>query len=909
VTWFLIVQETSGFASMDPASSCITTANSKIPQPAWTFITFTATSADYDHGVLLSGLGDKILRYHDGRLDTILSAEQSPGTVISIAATLDQSVWLGTQDNGLFHVRQGNVSKVAQELKDLKINCLFPADSGGLWIGTDHGIHLWEAGELTPLNLPPPLGQLQILTITRDHDANVWVGTNHGIVRIIRSGSVSLDLLSSRPGSEVTAIFEDLDGDIWFGGSRGMERLRNSMFTTYSTADGLPSGGYGAIYADATGRTWLAPLSGGLYWMSNGKVGHITLDGIEQDVVYSIAGGSGEILVGRQRGGLTVLSESGDKLTARTYTQAAGLAQNSVYSVQRARDGTIWAATISGGVSRLHNGNFTNYSSANGLISDSVTSIFEGFDGTTWFATPAGLASLSNQRWTNYTARDGLPSSTVRTIFQDSKHVLWIATAGGLAYLSSGKIEVPQNLPDSLREQIFGVAEDAMGMLWFTTSDHVLRVNEERLLNGSLSDTDVQSYGIEDGLPGAEGVARDRTVVADRAGRIWLSLASSLCLADPELTIKNAVPVAARIESTTVGGHPVSSQGPFNVPAGVQSVSFSFSGTNLAFPARIRFRYKLDGSGQDWSDIVPTKQVVFSNLSPGNYVFRIVASNPVGLWNGPETTVPFVVEPSFWQTWWFLILCVIALLSILWALYVVRLRQVTATLRLRHQERLSEREDIARDLHDTFFQAVQSLFLRLHTATYKLAPPDPARQTLEGLLDDSDRVMREGREMFLDIPTQTPEKRDLPELLAGYCAEFSAAHPVEYRVEADGQPRELDPMVSTELSKIAREALSNAFRHAGASAIEVEVSYGTTRLRLRVRDNGKGFDPALLQTDSRPRHLGLENMRKRAATIKATFNLWSRPGMGTELEAVIPGDHAYIGKPRAWPFFLLYRKN
>jgi len=872
-------------------------------------ITFTATSPDSTGGVLLAGLGDKILRYQGGRFDTIVSAEHSPGTVISMAATLDKSVWLGTQDNGLFRVRKGQVSRVAQDLKDLKINCLFPADTGGIWIGTDHGIYLWEGGALTPVNLSSPPGQLQILTITRDHDANIWVGTNHGIARITRSGTVSLDLLSSKPGSEVTAIFEDLDGDIWFGGSHGMERLRNVMFTTYSTADALPSGGYGAIYADAKGRIWIAPLSGGLYWMSNGEVGHIALDGIEHDVVYSISGSRGGIVVGRQRGGLTVLSESGDKFTARTYTQAEGLAQNSVYSVHRSRDGTVWAATVSGGVSRLQDGKLTNYSIANGLISDSVTSIVEGFDGTTWFGTASGLDSFANEHWTSYTTRDGLSALAIRTIFQDTNHILWIATAGGLAYLSSGKIEIPQNLPDPLREQVFGIAEDGMGMLWFTTSDHVLRVNEERLLSGSLTDTDVQSYGIDDGLPGVEGVARDRTVIADRDGRVWLSIASSLCLVDPVLTFKNAVPVTARIESASVGGREVSSQKPFKVPAGVQSISFTFAGTNLAVPARIRFRYKLDGSGQDWSDIVATKQVVFSNLRPGPYVFRIVASNPLGLWNGPETAVPFTVEPSFWQTLWFFALCVVVLFSILWALYAVRLRQVTATLRLRHQERLSEREDIARDLHDTFFQAVQSLFLRLHTATYRLGPQDPARHTLETLLDDSDRVMREGREMFLDIPTHDVEKRDLAELLASYCAEFAAAHPVEYRVEVDGQSRELNPMVSTELSKIAREALSNAFRHAGATAIEVEVSYGTTRLRLRVRDNGKGFDPALLQINSGPQHLGLQNMRKRAETIRAKFNLWSRPGMGTELEATITGEHAYLGKSRAWPFFLLYRKN
>ena len=759
-------------------------------------ITFTAMSADHEGGILLSGLGDKVLRLQDNRLDTILNAEQSPGTVTSTAETPDQSVWLGTQNNGLFRLRQEQLSSVAHELKDLKINCVFPADSGGLWVGTDHGLHLWEDGSLTRANSLSSLAHLQVLAITRDHDANLWVGTNHGIVRVTPSGALSLDLLDSRPGSEVTAIFEDLDGDIWFGGSRGLERLRNSMFTTYSTADGLPSGGYGAIYVDATGRTWLAPLSGGLYWMSDGKVGHITSDEIDRDVVYSISGGNGDIVLGRQRRGLTVLSERGNTFNAHTYSQADGLAQNSVYSVLRDRDGTIWAGTLSGGISKLQAGKFTNYSTASGLVSDSVTSVVEGHDGTTWFATAGGVASLSNGQWRYFTARDGLPSSAVKTIFQDTRHVLWIVTSGGLAYLSSGKIGVPENLPDPLREQIFGIAEDAMGMLWVTTSDHVLRVNKERLLSGTLSDTDVQVYGVADGLPEVEGVARDRSVVADHNGRVWLSLTSSLCLADPTLTYKNAAPVATRIESATVGGHDISPPKFFDVPPGVRTISFAFAGTNLAVPTGVRFRYKLDGSGQDWSDIVATKQVVFSNLSPGKYVFRLIASNPIGLWNGPETSLPFIVEPSFWQTWWFFALCIVLSLSILWILYLARLRQVTASLRLRHQERLDERENIARDLHDTFFQSVQSLFLRLHTATNQLPPRDPARQTLETLLDDSDRVMREGRETFLDIPTQSNESPSLSELLADYCAEFSAAHSIEYRIEIDGKPRELNPIVS-----------------------------------------------------------------------------------------------------------------
>ena len=142
------------------------------------------------------------MRFEDGRLKTIVKAEQIPGNVISLAATRDQSIWFGTQYNGLFRLSQGHISKVAQELKDSKINALLPADTGGLWIATDNGIHLWEGGALATLNLPSSLRQLQILAMARDSDANIWIGTNHGIARITPSGVVSLDQLNPKLGSK-----------------------------------------------------------------------------------------------------------------------------------------------------------------------------------------------------------------------------------------------------------------------------------------------------------------------------------------------------------------------------------------------------------------------------------------------------------------------------------------------------------------------------------------------------------------------------------------------------------------------------------------------------------------------------------------------------------------------------------
>ena len=146
-------------------------------------------------------------------------------------------------------------------------------------------------------------------------------------------------------------------------------------------------------------------------------------------------------------------------------------------------------------------------------------------------------------------------------------------------------------------------------------------------------------------------------------------------------------------------------------------------------------------------------------------------------------------------------------------------------------------------------------------------------------------------------------------MIAGYCAEFATAHPIEYRVQVDGQPRSLNPLVTAELTKIAREAIYNAFRHSKAKAIEVELTYGKREMQLRVRDDGQGFEPILLQANSGHLHLGLQNMRKRAEKLNAGFRLWSRLGGGTELEVNIAAQTAYATTQRTWPFPGLRRKG
>lgn len=851
---------------------------------------FTAMSLDGNGHLLLWGIESRTLRFKDGKFQRIITSDEMDGIAISVAETRDHKIWLGTRDIGLFRIDQGRLNNVSGELNDISINALLPASNGGLWVGTDIGMKFWDQSGPNKIELPSFINQPQILALSKDFEGNVWVGTNHGLFRITPDGTISSDRDSESEG--VTTIYEDREGDIWFGGSNGIERLREGMFTSYSTAQGLPSDNNGPVYVDGEGRTWFAPLSGGLYWLKDGHVGRISLAGLESDVVYSISGGDGEIWVGRQNGGLTVVSKNGDSFVARTYTQTDGLAQNSVYSVHRNRDGTVWAGTVSAGVSRFKGGEFTNYSTVDGLKSNSVNSIVESHDGTMWLATPSGLVSFDGKRWTNHASSDGLPSSDVRSIFEDTKQVLWIATAGGLAFLRLGHIGVPNTLPEPLREDVFGIAEDRRGFLWFSTSDHVLQVDRDRLLAGALNSLDVPSYGTADGLKGVGGVRRERSAVADSLGRVWISLSRGLAVANPELMLRDSTPVRVRIESISAGGIPANLSDSLKFSSGSQSINFNYASTNLSMPELERFRYKLDGYDTEWSDVVASRHAIYSHLAPGSYRFRIVASSREGLWNGPETAIPFVVEPAFWQTRWFRISCAALFALVIVALYRLRMYHLTRQLNVRFQERLAERTRIAQELHDTLLQGFVSASMQLDVAEDQLPDDSPTKPALKRVLQLMGRVTEEGRNALRGLRTADHDNRDLELAFSRIRQEVVVDEKIGYRVIAHSARRPLRPAIRDEVYRIGREALINAFLHAQANTVEVEVEYASNYLRIMVRDDGCGIDPHVLEA-GRHGHWGLPGMRERSEGIGASLRLRSRIGAGTEVELTVPNSIAY----------------
>jgi two-component sensor histidine kinase len=641
-----------------------------------------------------------------------------------------------------------------------------------------------------------------------------------------------------------------------------------------------------------------------LYILDKGRLDRLRLEGLDRDVVYSITGRGNDIWVGRQHGGLTRITIDGDSVSSRTYTHADGLAQNTVFATYADRDGAIWAGTISGGLSRLNNGVFTNYSMSNALSSNAINSIVEGYDGAIWVGTSAGLDRFRNGAWSHWNRANGLPSSEVRNCFEDSQHVLWLLTASGLAYLSSGRLVVPSHIPDAVRDQLFGITEDGFGFLWFSTSDHVLRVNRDRLLADALNESDVQVMGERDGLVGAEGVRRDRSIIRGPNGRIWVSVQNGIAFADPMLSLRDSRPVSVRIESINAAGATFRASDSLRIPAKTHSVTFQFSGASLDSPERIWYRYLLEGADQTWSDPVQMRQVSYNNLHSGTYRFRVVASQDGMLWNGPERDVTFAIGQAFWETWWFRTGCVFMLALTVLCLFRLRMLRLSRQLNARFQERLAERTRIAQELHDTLLQSFQGLMLRFQAAdSLLLTQPVEAKAMLEDALERADDALTESREAIQNIRSSPTRHPDLSHALASVLEEVQGSFPDADRawpvcsIVAEGREQMLREYVMIEICRIAREALRNAFQHAQASHVEVEISYRDSELRLSLRDDGLGIEPSVLSSGARSGHWGLIGMRERAARLGAHLDFWSKPGAGTEIELTLAGETAYASSP------------
>ena len=801
--------------------------------------------------------------------------------------------------NGLYQLSDERIRKyaLAGVAGDIRASPFFRSKDGVLWIGTDNqGVLQLRDGRIEKFSAIEGLTDDGVISIFEDREGTIWVGTLGGLDRFRVPAVSTISRDEGLPNTTVASVEATADGSVWIGTRLGLSRWQGGRITTYrsvssvkgdhnphasaqsSAAEIANSGLRGGISSqglDDRGRLWVATAEAAYYFDKGRFVS-----------AYDALGGNVASISGDGRGDVWILNGSvgffewkPEGVVEKTswpgpagYFWAALLADRT--------QGGLWLGFLdeAGGLAYLKDGRvLTTYTAANGLGKGRVTHLRFGSRGALWAATESGLSRIKDGRIATLTSGNGLPCDTVHWSIEDDDHSVWL-------YMPCGLVRIARSELDA----------------WVSNPRYVLKTTTFDSSDG------VRSRPIVGGTSPAVTKSSD--------GRIWFATFDGVSVIDPHHLAFNKLPPPVHIEKITADDKPIDLSNGMRLPAQVRNLDIDYTALSLVVPEKVRFRVKLEGQDKDWREMVNVRHVEYTNLPPKHYRFRVLASNNSGVWNEVGDSLDFDIPPAWYQTNWFVAACVAAFLAMIWGIYLLRVRQLAAQFNMRLEERVAERTRIARDLHDTLLQSFQGLMLRFAIVS-QLLPERPveAKEQLDGTIDRAAKAIAEGRDAVQGLRISTVETNDLARAVNSLGEELAAdpanqAAPA-FRVTVEGEPRDLHPILRDEIYRIAAEALRNAFIHASARQVEVEIRYDNQQFRLRVRDDGKGIDSGVLSAQEREGHFGLPGMRERGKLIGGKLVIWSEAGAGTEVELRIPAATAYAtATKRSWISELLAKK-
>jgi signal transduction histidine kinase/ligand-binding sensor domain-containing protein len=817
----------------------------------------------------------------------------------SLLADGEGGFWLGGQ-SALVHWHRGSSETYRSE----GIQALARGPDGSLWLGLSggHGLEQFKDGKAKPFVTPTFDGSsLDIGTLMFDRDGNLWVGTTgKGLFRVHGKVVDHYDHTNGLSGDSVWALFEDREGIVWAGTTSGIDSFRDPRVATFSPTEGLPKDLAAGILASRDGTIWVAN-AGSLDHIINGSVSSIRagkgLPGQQvtsmledhagnmwvgvDDALYLFKDGHFRRLPGEnhQSLGMVVgLTEDTDgniwaacKSHPRKLLRIRDFRVREVFPepdfppahIAADQHGGIWMSTIKGDMARSRNGVVETKFPLDPGGYPITFQIIPAPDGSVLAGSEHGLVGWRAGKVQRMTTKNGLPCDSIITFIEDKEKRWWLYTRCGVVELSDSELQK-----------------------WWANPDAIV---QNRL------------YDTFDGAQPNNGSFNLAANSSD--GRIWFASGIVVQVIDPSQLSPAPLPAATYIESVTANRKDLTATDNINLPPHLRDLQIDYTSPTFTIPQKVRFRYRLDPYDRDWHEAGTRRQAFYTDLPPGKYSFRVTASNCDGVWSESAAKLDFSISPAYYQTNWFRALCAVFLLVLLWAAYQWRVRQLQHQFDMTLEARVGERTRIARELHDTLLQSAHGVLLRFQTVSQLLPDrPAEAKEKLDNAIDQTADFITEARDEVQGLRDSTIQTNDLALAISTLGEELttdSTDHRPAFRVAVEGEAQNLHPILRDEIYKIAAEALRNAFRHSQARQIEVEIRYDNEQFRLRVRDDGKGIDPAILSSQSSKGHYGLPGMRERAALIGGKLVVWSEVDAGTEVELRVPASTAYATAQRS----------
>jgi signal transduction histidine kinase/ligand-binding sensor domain-containing protein len=778
--------------------------------------------------------------------------------------------------------------------------------------GSDLRIWVVEStGAIRPLSvqqgkavLRSPGLALEAQDLLVDRDETVWICTvGRGLIRFPDPGAMLLqtngtprpqDNFTEKDGltsDSVSCVFEDREGTIWVGSAGGLDRFHDNKLTSFSIREGLAFDQRLMVTADSGAAVWTGSEQG-LQRVDGHQISTLGLDWIGPGLVSGVYSfhteAPGWVWIAAQNGVGLLRNGSHSSLHLD-----GGLEMNNVTAMTRDKTDGLWLCDQFQGVCRVVNGKPRIFPYSPQLPASVVNAAMTDAQGRVWLGFQDGSVSVyDNGQFQRFNVLQ-----SVMAMLCDMNGQVWAAGLGGLCRFAGDHFEslaIQNGLPSN---QLSAIGEDNHGDFWLAGHSSIIRVSPAEL-DRAITDPShlirAEIYDATDGLRGFPRQGRPFPVMAKAGdGRLWFATTAGLTMIDPDRMRLNTNPPPVHIVQAIVDGKSVAAVPGMRFPAGTRDVKIDYAALSFVNPDKVRFRYYLEGHDKGWREAAVSRQVSYADLSPRSYKFRVTACNNDGLWAGTEATWDFAIRPAVYQTKWFFALAAGCCLLSFWGAYrwqMARVRaQAEAHMNTRLDAQMNERKRIAQELHDTLLQGFTGIRLKLWALSQQLPESQAtAREQLTKVIAQADQCLAESRSSVWALRSpRLEEAQDLASALAQAAEQLVADKKLHLNFKVIGKPRELSGVVEFNLLRIGEEAVTNVVKHAQAHTIDIQIAFEERKVALRIKDDGRGFDPEHVPVAQRE-HQGLAGIRDRAAILGGTVVINSRPGEHTEIVVIVP---------------------
>jgi len=597
--------------------------------------------------------------------DAIKMLRRGTGWVDAFFQDKEGTIWIGASDR-LYNYRDG---KLSPRTIKLRATSFLEDQEHNLWLSTYSGLYEIRNGRNLAEQISDNAIQGMVETVLQDRNGDFWIGMpNSGLLRLAGGKISSFAGYDGLTDSRVLSIYEDREGSLWVGTASGLDRFRDTKLTTLTTKENLPSNQVSQVLESSNGSLYVFSASGGLASVRNGVVTQIKReDGLSGDYAQGMfESRDGSIWFGtngglmRYRNGRSTLYTGGGRLS-KYYISAVSeddeslIVTNAETLALRFKDGEVKPFTIEGRTTPLSSpGNYT-------------FTIYREDSGTLWFGTVKGLFKFAKGQPPENAWQSQI-NFPVTSIFDDHRGSLWLG--GRITGLTRFDIQTGRVTRYTKESGLFDdyptrTLADDDGNLWISTGSGIFmapRKDLDDFANGLVSRVRSTIYGTADGMRTIEATnpCNQPSGARTHDGKLWFATQKGLVVVDPLHLKHNSLIPGVLIEGISADGQSFAPGPGLEIAPGIDNIELRYTSLSFLIPSRVQFKYKLEGYDDDWIEAGTRRVAYYTNLPPGKYNFRVIASNDDGVWNQTGASMGFFLKPRFYQTSWFYVLCIAA---------------------------------------------------------------------------------------------------------------------------------------------------------------------------------------------------------------------------------------------------------